>query len=103
MRACLDPNHKGHAIYEHCVEKGGESYLLRQIEHAKGKTASQQPMLLKKSSAKGGGRCDDEHAGRCRGSGWHRLHRHRDELGKLAEVLGCGGEVELVPGAVRAA
>ena len=61
------------------------------------------PMLLKKSAVERSGRRDVEHAGRCRVSGWHRLRRHRDELGKLSEVLGGGGEVELVSGAVRAA
>ena len=29
--------------------------------------------------------------------------RHWDELGELPEVLGGGGEVELVPGTTRAA
>src|SRR3954452_3022147 len=42
-------------------------------------------------------------AGRCRGSGWHGVHREWNELGELAEVLGCSGEVELVTGAVRPA
>jgi hypothetical protein len=61
------------------------------------------PMLLKKSAVERSGRRDVEHADRCRVSGWHRLRRHRDELGKLSEVLGGGREVELVSGAVRAA
>ena len=42
-------------------------------------------------------------AGRCRGSGWHGVHGEWNELGELAEVLGCSGEVELVTGAVRPA
>ena len=36
-RACLDERHRGHAIYEHCHEKGGEGYVLRQIDQAKAK------------------------------------------------------------------
>ncbi len=35
------------------------------------------------------------------GSGGYCLDRQRDELGELAEVLGCCGEEELVPGAIR--
>lgn len=34
VEACLDEDHKGHAIYEHCVGNGGRDYVLRQIEHA---------------------------------------------------------------------
>jgi hypothetical protein len=36
-------------------------------------------------------------------SGRHRLHRRRDQLGELAEVLGGGGEDKLVSGAAGAA
>jgi hypothetical protein len=32
--ACLDDSHKGHGIYQHCVENGGEQYIKAQIEHA---------------------------------------------------------------------
>ena len=60
------------------------------------------PMVLKKSAVEGSGRWFRGPASRCRGSGRHRLDRRGDELSELAEVLGCGGEVELVSGAVRA-
>jgi hypothetical protein len=45
-------------------------------------------------------RCD--HGCECRvASGRRDRRRHRDQLGELAEVLGCGGEMELVAGTVR--
>jgi hypothetical protein len=36
--ACLDAAHRGHAIYEHCMESGGGEYLERQINRAREKT-----------------------------------------------------------------
>jgi putative DNA primase/helicase len=35
--ACLDPAHRGHAIYEHCEENGGRQYAERQIQQARAK------------------------------------------------------------------
>jgi putative DNA primase/helicase len=33
-RACLDPAHRGRAIYEHCIENNGDIYVRRQIKEA---------------------------------------------------------------------
>lgn len=35
VKACLDDGHRGHAIYEHCTDNGGENYVERQIDHAR--------------------------------------------------------------------
>jgi hypothetical protein len=45
------------------------------------------------------GRCERRERGRYR-SGRYRMHRHRDDLGHFAQVLGGGGEEELVFGAI---
>jgi hypothetical protein len=37
VTACLDEAHRGCAIYQHCIEKGGKSYVERQIEQARAK------------------------------------------------------------------
>jgi hypothetical protein len=68
-----------------------------------GRNGRSWPMLLKKSAGERSGRGRWDTVGRCRGSGWHAVLGHRDKLGELAEVLGCGGEVELVTGAIRPA
>ena len=46
VRACLDPAHRGHAIYEHCIEKGGAEYLERQIDRAREEIKKASPSLI---------------------------------------------------------
>ena len=46
VRACLDPAHRGHAIYEHCMEKGGAEYLERQIDRARDEIKKASPSLI---------------------------------------------------------
>jgi hypothetical protein len=35
VKACLDPAHQGHAIFEHCRGEGGREYVIRQIKQAR--------------------------------------------------------------------
>src|SRR4051812_11422052 len=57
------------------------------------------PIVLKKSALL----AESQHwVGRARFPSSGRRLRDRDQLGELAEVLGGGGEEELVPGTIRA-
>ena len=58
------------------------------------------PIVLKKSDFVSAGGWRGRLGGGLAGSDVHRLGPHREQFGQLAEVLGGGGEEELIIGAV---
>jgi hypothetical protein len=83
--ACLDERHRGHAIYEHCHEKGGEGYVLRQIDHARAKVREASEKLTDLGNARRLVRCcgsDLRYVPTWRGwMSWVDGHWRRDEDG----------------------
>src|SRR3954451_19859811 len=73
--------------------------MLRRTQHLTNYDFRSGPIVLKKSAVL----AESQHwVGRARFPSSGRRLRDRDQLGELAEVLGGGGEEELVLGTIRA-
>jgi putative DNA primase/helicase len=52
VRASLDERHRGHAVYEHCYNNGGEQYVERQIDQARAKVRETSEKLTDLGNAR---------------------------------------------------